>query len=365
MRLWVVRIVATLAVVGAAGIVWSRLARPAVIEPPVPERWTGLDRLVRELVETRLSAVRETPRSHEAWRNLAFAYHANDLVDLTAPCYEQTLALDDRDAQAWYLLGRTRSELGDVAGAVEAARRAADLGQSPGFVQWRMGFWLLELGRLDEAEAAFDHAVQLAPLDPIGRIGLARVASQRGEPVRVVELLHPLASSSTTPNLVYVRHLLGTAYQRLGDPARAEPLLARQAVPSLSWSDPWSDELYRDRRLASWIIVQANQKIGAGAPDDAIRHLQQLLPELADDPTLLKMMGKACFAAGDIGRAIQQLERVIELYPDDFPAHLNLAFAFEQTGDVDRALALLDRADTLRPGRPEVQAARARLRGGS
>ena len=88
----------------------------ATARPPVPEQWGGIEVLVREAIEEQLGRVEAAPEDAAAWGDLGRTYHANDLVDLAAPCYERSVAMDDADARIWLLLSRVRGELGDVQG---------------------------------------------------------------------------------------------------------------------------------------------------------------------------------------------------------------------------------------------------------
>ena len=48
-------------------------------------------------------------------------------------------------------------------------------------LHWRQGIWQPRAGSLTAAEESFQKAKELAPRDPSGELGLARVALQRGE----------------------------------------------------------------------------------------------------------------------------------------------------------------------------------------
>lgn len=352
-----------LALLLLAGLVWTfRPGAATVGEPPVPEEWRGLEPLLGQRIRESLAEVESSPRSPQRWAQLAMLYHANDLVDLAGPCYEQSLALNDGDAQLWYLLGRLRSELGDVSGALQAVDEAAALDPKQSFVHWRRGFWLLRLGRLEEAETSFTVATERDPADPIGTIGLARIAEQRGAYSDAANILEQLlARHPQLPNTSYVRDRLGRAYQQLGRSSEAQPLLSQQPRKSLNWPDPWSDALYQHRWLQEWLILQAHGKIRARDPQAALQILEPLREFHPDDPTLLKMLGMAYFSSGEHDRAIAMLERVIEKQPQEFSAYLNLGFVYEQQGRWQEAVRCAGKAVELNPTSSAARSQLARV----
>ncbi len=350
-----------------AGLVWTVWRDDAVLgDPPFPEGWRGMEPLVRQRIEERLAKVHQSPHSSESWAQLAMVYHANDLVDLAEPCYQQSLTLKRDDARLWYYLARLRSELGDVPGALSAAQTAAAEDPAQGFIHWRRGFWLLELGDLKAAEKSFTLATQQNPAVPIGRIGLARIAVERGADDQAANILEQiLANHRPLPNASYVRNQLGRAYQRLGRHKEAQPLLSQQPLKSLSWPDPWSDALYQHRWLEEWLILRAHRLINARDHQSALKVLEPLREFHPNDPTLLKMLGMAYFSSGEHDRAIQLLKRVIDKHPQEFSAYLNLAYVYEQKGHWPEAVRYTKKAVELNPAsssaRAQLQRVQVRL----
>lgn len=328
---------------------------------PRPESWRGVEPLQRAALEEALERVDEEPRSAQAWARLATVYHANDFVDLAEPCYRAALARDELAARPWYGLSRLLSELGDVAGALDAMTRAAELEPSLGFLHWRRGMALLQLGRTDEAAEAFDTALERDADDPIGWVGRAYVAEQRGANDEAIDRLeHVLASFPDVPNARHVRHLLGTAYQRAGRDEEARALLSTEPSPGLAWPDPWNDALFAERRSAQSFLQRAHGEIAAGRPAEGLALLEELRAAGADDPALTKMIAMAHFALGESGPAIAAMEELARERPD-FATFLNLGFALEREAAWERALEATDRALAFDPGSLEAAMQRGRI----
>lgn len=320
-----------------------------------------MEPLVRQIVQERLAQIRTAPGNPDAWSGLGRAYHANDLIDLAGPCYEEALSIEQNDAISWYLLARVRAELGDVDGALAAVDQAIVHDPTAAFVHWRRGFWLAQQGKLDAAETAFQNAMKLQRADPIATVGLACVAAERQDYASAAALLEPIAGSFPGNSGIYVRNLLGQSYQRSGRRTEAQGLIAQTPVTDVSWPDPWSNQLYQDRRLSEWIVIQAHQMIQAGNPAAALAALQPLAQTYGNDITVLKMIGQASFALGQIDAAMNALRQVVEQQPDDFSANMNLAYAHEQRGQFSPALGYAAKAAKLRPALVPAQLQYARI----
>jgi tetratricopeptide (TPR) repeat protein len=356
-----------MAAVGAVVVVVVVVTRPepvVVAPPPVPENWDGLEPLVSVAAQEALDVVHRAPGSADGWAELAMTYHANDLVDLARPCYEQALALDDTHAPWWFLAARCSAEVGDVAGALVRIDRAIGIETAAWFLYWRKGGWLLESGDVEAATVAFMTAIERGDGidDPAAWVGLARASLQVGNNEEALQILEPLVGRQPpVPNAEHVANLLGQAYQRLGRGEEAELLLSVQPSRGLTWSDPWSDSMYRRRRFGDWVIRQAHQMIVAGDPLGALTHLAPLAGTHADDPALLKTKGMAHFAVGELDEARTCLERVLESNADDAAAHLNLSYVYERIADWPLALRHIDEAIRLDGGVMQSRVQRGRI----
>jgi YaiO family outer membrane protein len=86
---------------------------------------------------------------------------------------------------------------GDPARSAELLARVIAAEPSNADARLQLGLALLALDRIDEAEAAFRHTLQLAPDYADARIGLARVAQRRGDRSAALAILEGVDASST------------------------------------------------------------------------------------------------------------------------------------------------------------------------
>lgn len=93
-------------------------------------------------------------------RSLARAYHTQGRLDAAAAAADSALKRDARDADAWLVKGDVLRERGDWGGALAAFKQAAALRPQDVDVQLRIGQAYQELGRTNEADAAFDRYSQ-------------------------------------------------------------------------------------------------------------------------------------------------------------------------------------------------------------
>ena len=97
-----------------------------------------------------------------------------------------------------------------------------------------------------------------------------------------------------------------------------------------------------------------------GAPMDALRVLDTVSAELADDPAGQLLLARAYFASAQLARAEAALQRVLARDPVDAFARLLLARTLERASRPEEALAQYRLAAALQPD-PDVLARRDEL----
>lgn len=335
-----------LAVFATAAIgVWAwRLTAPSPAEPPLPAALDEMDPAVAALIRNAAAAVRLHPSDARVWHRLAMVYHANGLPVLAAQCYGTTIELDPAQPKAWYRLALTRGDLADLPGAIEAGRVAASRTDYPP-AHWRLGFWLLDQGDLDEAERAFRDALDAG--DPAGRFGLARVFLQRQEPDEAVALLEPIAMAPG-PVGAYANQLLGLAYRGLDRMDDAETAFLRARGAKAEFVDPWRTEVMTLRPGLESRLDTAKRLMQQARVRDALTILETTRQDHPGNANVLNNLGIAYRAAGRLEDSQRVLDEAVQRQPDFCPARLSLA------------LTLLARAGDARQTRAEAPALRAR-----
>jgi tetratricopeptide (TPR) repeat protein len=324
------------------------------IGPPPTADLTQADPEVAALILARVRDVEASPSDGMARGRLAQAYDANGFTAAAVEAYEQTTSLAPDNPRWLYHGACVRSELGDIEGALaamdESIRRSARYGPA----HWRRGQWLLDLGRLDEAEAAFRSALAVSPSSVAPRVGVARVHLKRKEPGPAIAELEELVREH--PDEAYFRHLLVSA-----------PVRAREAAPAAdpvepSWPDAWREELGPYRVGFAAELQRAVVLASGGKLDEAIPLFERLRTKRPDDVTLLANLGVAYSDAGRYEDAISVLGVALEKHPEDFEVHLNLAAVYHRHGRRARARRHADQAVQLNPDLPDARILRGLIR---
>lgn len=78
-------------------------------------------------------------------------------------------------------------------------------------------------------------------------------------------------------------------------------------------------------------------------PMKGILQLIELNKQNPDNPLVLTNLGRLAIQTGQYEKAIQRLERVVEIEPDNRNANCLLAKAYSETGDQEKAASFLDK----------------------
>jgi tetratricopeptide (TPR) repeat protein len=205
-----------------------------------------------------------------------------------------------------------------------------------------VGRALLNLDRLEEAEASFLDALELDPEWVGPRMGLAMVALRRDEPFKIVHHLERAIETDPEYPDAYVE--LGRYYGAMAEPALAKATFER-----------WTARHPED----------ADMLINAGLTAfDAADYAQALdFFEKATEAALVEEQksGARTFRAntldmlGRYDEAVEAYEEVITETPDWWEAHANLGICHARNGQPARAEAAFRRGLEDCPGSPEIR----------
>lgn len=235
-------------------------------------------------------------------------YHANDYTRQAEACWRVLHAEEPDNARWCYYLADVLRVSGDpdevVAWLRETTRRAPDY--APAWLQ--LADLQFKLGRADEAEHAYQRRLSLLPGDAYGRLGLARLASQRGEAGRARELISQLVRD--VPSFPPGHNLYADLLAADGDQAGAarERFLGAEAGRFRQADDPWLDE------LADWCF-------------DAMK---------------LCLRGTVFALSGRGDQAESLFKRAIGLRPDAITAYESLGCLYLDRGDAALARATFE-----------------------
>ncbi|MCY7280995.1 MAG: YaiO family outer membrane beta-barrel protein [Sphingomonas bacterium] len=117
-------------------------------------------------------------------------------------------------ATSAYEQGVAARRAGDATRAATLLEQAVRADPSSADARVQHGYALLALGRLDEAEHAFDESLRLAPGDNDTRVGQALIAERRGNLRRARTLVAPVASNDEEANALRRRLATGRGETR-------------------------------------------------------------------------------------------------------------------------------------------------------
>jgi tetratricopeptide (TPR) repeat protein len=325
--------------------------------PPDPRTLGNLDPAVTALVEELTAAVNADRSDGARWGRLAMGFEANGLLVQAATSYDRAVSLDAKEPRWRYHRARLSARWGEIDPALADLKTVNSLAPdyAPGY--WRTGFLLLDRGDSTAAQRAFQSAVQAAPSDPAGHVGLALVHLSKGENTEAAARLEILLADN--PGNRYALQLLGTAYRRLGRDDDARFALTVGSAGQPVWTDAWSDEVSQYRRGFAAMLKEATQLGLERKFDQAIALLDRLIQLRPDDQALRVYLGGMYAAAGRIAPAAAMLEPILARDPKHFDATMHLASGYLFAGKLDEASAYAARALELRP----ADAAASKLRG--
>jgi tetratricopeptide (TPR) repeat protein len=372
------------------------VARDADLVPVSPPPTEGLESVGQEILHDReaklrtlaVDAATSRPALGAAYGELGKAYHAFELYEPAAACFENASRLSPRDLAWPYLLARARAGQKEFDAAVEAVGRV--LAVEP--VNLRAMLYLGEVetaaGRIDRAKDAYEKALAAFPDSGPTLFALGRIALLTGDAPQAIRYLERALVSE--PSASRIHSLLADAYRQTGDPEKAAQHRAERGdrVPALG--DPLLDEVaeinprnYASRALQALRSGNAGRAVAllqaesaaipedaevrvqlgialthAGASREALAQFREALRLQPENARALFYLGTTLASAGRTEDAVATLRRALARSPESGPAHLALARALRHLGRSQEALASLDEAVRYDPTSAEARGER-------
>src|SRR5205809_3141379 len=272
----------------------------------------------------------------EEHRNLGVAFYKTGMLDEASREFRRVAELRPGEAQAHFYIGLVALKQARWREAMEALRLAAERGGSRPAVLHNLGFAFEQLGRLDEAEAAYAEAAARARTDAKAYLSWGIVAVKRGDSAgpagplaRARGLFGPLAP----PGWYWARALTAAC---AGEFELAEDLAEEgvEAYPShaplsnnlavlkeLAGDLPTAEELVRDARKNEPSLPQLSKNLGDLAYRgsrydeawDAYNRAVELAPDLGDD--VYFKLGNIAYKRNDRELAAQLWRKALEINP--------------------------------------------------
>lgn len=377
----------------------SPTLNPADVTLPTVDL-TDMQPAARQRVESMRDGIlellaRDQPQAHDIGQVMGFygqVLHALDRIDEAMEAYTQARALVPADPRWAYYLALARQGRGELEEAVTGYRTFLELAPQPlPAAHLRLGDALLQLGRLDEAQAAFRTAGELATPETAAQIGgaafygLGRIAAERGENEVAAELLR--RALALQPTATVIHYPLAQAYRALEREELARYHLSLQGDREISFPDPLGVvlvgvekgvalEVARDLAAAddfseTDFLGFVGAQIGNAAAG-ALEPMTGLIAESREAGTsplvlarLQAALGSLQARAGDDEAATASFEAALAGDSSLVETRLRLGSSLARLGRFADALTSFDQVLAHRPAVSEATAAEARIQRGS
>ena len=304
---------------------------------------------------------------------LAAAYHAHQRPAAAIAVYRIAAALAPTDPSWTYLRGVLHEERGDSDEAQAAFTSVVGARPGHGHAWFRLGELAFKRGRLDEAAAAYARARdaapvppfvppggaprQVTPLAPYARLGLARVALDRGDAAAAVGEVGAVIAAY--PGIGAARGLLREAERAAGgsnDPPGAARGFASPYVPP---ADPAVDAVIATSVHTDVLLKFAGLATRAGDAPWREFLVRRALAAAPDDRHVVMEMATMLQAQGRPAEALDFLRRHETLAPGDHHTLVEQGRCLLDLGRLAEAEAVLRRAVDYRDAAAEYNLASA------
>ncbi|MFT7679094.1 MAG: tetratricopeptide (TPR) repeat protein [Planctomycetota bacterium] len=256
----------------------------------------------------------------EAQAELGLAYEANTMFTPARNTYTNVISLLPDKPEWRYRLGICQVSIGDAQAALETFRAVAKELAGTSVVQARLGSTALLLGHIDEAEAAWQAALDAEAKLPNGmkfpesRVGLAQVRFEQGHLGQAESLLREALSMNS--GYRHARYLLGQVLSEQGREEEAEFELTRglNAWPSFP-PDPHGPRLSAYSAGYGRRMMLVENMMQSGQIPAAMQALQVLNTERPEDHFVLNLMARGMSMQGQLDQAYAILQRSDKVNP--------------------------------------------------
>ncbi|QDV05455.1 lipoprotein NlpI [Planctomycetes bacterium Poly30] len=316
-------------------------AKPDVPAPPSAQQLAGgLDDATIAEIQQATDAVDSDRGNADLWAALGRAYEAQGVHAGADASFTVAADLRPEDPKLRYRAAIAASKGGKLEKALERLEVVLSLDGNYGPAWRRRGTWLLDLGRAEEARAAFERAALLLPNVPDAPIGLARAALALDEVSAAME--HARTAFERAPDEPYVRLILGDALRRSGQTEEALPHLEAGQGALPRYVDPWSESASRARNLDNDLSDRAERLVQEKQWDAAIEALEELRALRPQDSRVALRLGVALIGGDYTKRAEEHYDAIFEQFPANYDIATGRAAAQRASGKTARSLSSID-----------------------
>ena len=306
------------------------------VEPPVAEQLRSVEREVEQAAARRANA-RDLAA---AYGSLARLFHAYEIFDSAEAAYFNAARLAPGDGQWPYLLGYLYQQTGrwDEAATQLSAAQQVPPGRPEAAA--RLADVTLRLNRLREAREQFTALVDVFPA--LAQNGLGEVALRENRFNDAVG--HFRAALERVPQASSLHYSLAMAYRGLGRVEQAQAELELRGSGVIKLGDPVVDALAGLVRGERLLVIQGRRALEAGELRTAADWFGKAVAGAPSSTAARTNLGAVLLQLGEYGAAIEQLEAVLRIDPDDERTVVNLAMVLADRSRFADAVAVLARA---------------------
>jgi len=325
---------------------------------PAPADFDQMDPIIAQAVRGALESARRQRGNQTRRMTLGMVYEANGMLGLAKKCYDEVSRTRPHDAQVRYRMAHVEERSGELRAAIESAQRTVDLDPAYQPARAQLGLWLLDDGRMNEAEARLHEVVQQVvqrePGNEAAIFGMVLHAISTRDADRAAKLLleYNLLNGS---NASYARHLDLTIRRQLGEQVSVTEAGARSAQVRPQWHDPWNDAVKAHQTGARLLRRAAQGHMNRGQYPQAVNLLERARRAEPENAGILVTLATCYRKQGRIRESFAALDEAHRLAPDDYWTNLNRGemLLAERRQDQEALRPAYEHALTATRARPE------------
>jgi tetratricopeptide (TPR) repeat protein len=265
--------------------------------------------------------------ANELRYNLALALYRSGEYEQSLQALEEIRDAGARDAAFFALAGSDHRELGRAAQAVENLRAASDREPDNANYLYDLAISLIQTGAKDEAIRRLEAGVGRCPkcASLYAALGVAYYAAGNNDE----SARHYETAVRLEPNAADIRAALGDLYAAAGAFEKS--------------THEYETALKLDPSNASYLLKQGRNWMRLRQSDKAEQTFRLVLAADSRNVDTYLNLGKLANERGDSVAAIRNLEKAVELDPENSAAIYQVGLAYRKAGQTQKSAAAMNR----------------------
>src|SRR3984957_782169 len=328
--------------------------------PPVPAiQVEGLDADVRNAILKARDQALAQPKSAQASGSLGMVLEAHTLYQSAVPAYQRAVRLDPKDFAWRYYLALCLEKTGQLDEALASVSEGLRIRPDYAPAILKRAELLLKLGRFPESAATLESFLAKNPSSPMALYFLGRVKFAQQDFSAADDLYRRATQAWPTYGSAWFG--LGETSKRLGRNAETEKDY-QLAETHKDHYPPGNDELYLEMtKLATGIenrLIEAKKLMNKREFDQSSRIYKEVLKQYPDNPDcLVNLLFIAQYPNQATPEEVEDLyQRARSASPQLPEVYLYHGTALAAEGKYDEAVTELEKAIQLKPNNAEAHA---------